>query len=317
MTGRRRAGLGLLLVVAAATMASLVAPGSAGAESRRVVAANWYWQAQQLSPVDGSPVLHDPKDADHGETLVVAGPTAAGEADRFAVLRPDLSDLRVAELRSALLVVPVTEAVGVPTGTPADHDLDHAGALPVLVVCATRGQWTDGPGGRPVSEAPAVDCTTTTRALPGPDGAYRLDVAAFVAALVDGTATGLALVPDLAQPSPYELRLGPRSEIRVDLLTEATDDGPTPTTTAPPPPITSGPGTVDIGGAATPSTALGPTASAPVPAPTVAVGGPAGQASTGLLGFGSTHAPRAPLAVLLLFAAIGALALLFLSPSLT
>ena len=311
----RRAGWGLLLVIAAATVASLVVPGTAGAETsetRRATAANWYWRAQQLSPVDGSPVLHDPKDADHGTTLVVSGPTAGGEADRFAVLGLDVGDVRVASVRQAMLVVPTSEAIGVPTGTGADGSLNDAGALPVLVVCATRGQWADGLGGRPASEAPAVDCATSARALPGPDGAYRVHLGTLLGQLIDGTATGLALVPDLDQPSPYELRLGPRSDIGLDLLTEAADEGPPPPTVTTLPPPVAGGGGIDLGGVAAPSPAPGPTA----PAPAAAAPAPTGQAPPGLLGFGSTAPIGAPLAVFVLLAVIGAVALLFLSPSL-
>src|SRR5687768_1176614 len=146
MTTRRgRLLLAYLVVLLTAGTASLLSSGSAGAETvattRRVTAANWYWRAQVVSPVDGSPVLHDPGEGDHGDTLVVAGPNADGEPDRFSVLKMDLVGLPpAASLRRALLVLPLSGSVGVPTtGTPADPTVEDAPVLPSLVVCTARG----------------------------------------------------------------------------------------------------------------------------------------------------------------------------------
>lgn len=317
----------LLVVVSAAASASFLLSSGAGAEavatSRRATAANWYWRAQAVSPVDGSPVLSDPR-AD-GSTLVVSGPTVDGQADRFAVLALDLTGLPSPDaLRRTLLVLPLSGSTGAPTGTPADATVEDApvAVLPSLVVCATRGGWQDGPGGRPFAEAPTVDCGTRTRALPGADSRYRVDVSELVPLLVRGEATGLALVPDLDQPAPYELRFGPRADVVLDVLYDRAAPPPagtgTTTTTAPEPEAPADPG-AGAGGTGVPSALPAPVTEATVSTPPAA---PVEVVPVGTLGpepfeFERAVARRAPLAVFALFAVIGALGLLVLSPSLT
>lgn len=313
---RGRRMLRWAMVPVLAGLATAVVTSGAGAapvaEQRVIGDANWYWRAQQVSPVDGSPVLHDP--GDDGTTLVVSGPTADGEPERMAVVQVDASGLPDADrLLRALLVLPVAASVAPPAAPPAVEEVGVE-ALPTLVVCLARGTWRDGDGARPLSEAPAVDCAIRMTALPGPDGAYRVDVSTVMGQLASGDATGLVLLPDATQPAPYELRFGPRSAVVLDVLYE-TEPGPAPTTTTTTAPPPAGGGGGGGGGGLTPVAPL-PTVP-PGPVDDEEEAAPARSTTPAYLDLGPVSVTRAPLAVFVLFALIGALGLLFFSPSQT
>jgi hypothetical protein len=194
----RRGGRGIAVLAGVLSVAWLVLPSGAGADSAPVSGGSWFWAGQPdpLPPPVGQPAGPLPAPDVPKTDFPVAA--KAGQVDKESYLHIETTTIPAGSTVPAFTLTLKED----PAGTNANN------ASAKIRLMAVKDFWADGVTGAPVSQAPAIDDKAPqsigTRAA---DGTWTFDLTALVAMWVGGTLpnNGVALQPVTDPGATFEV----------------------------------------------------------------------------------------------------------------